>query len=278
MGERKQGNPRFTVHVEEILKEKNPALHKKLPRFAIRWFEKLIYQEPLNVFLNKYGHLDGKDFTDGMAEHLNLKLEVRGWENIPDEGRFTFASNHPLGGLDGMMLVSVIARKFPDFKFLVNDILMNVLNLKDTFLPINKHGAQARDAAAYINEIFASDKQICIFPAGLVSRKQHGEIKDLQWQKNFINKSIQHKRDVIPLYVSGQNSKFFYWLANFRKRIGIKVNIEMLFLPSEMLKYTNRTMVVTFGKPIKYETFDRSKSQLEWADYVKDIVYKLGKQ
>ncbi len=277
MNERKQGNPRFTVEIEKVLKEKNPSLHKKLPRFAIRWFEKLIWQQPLNEFLMKYGHRDGKGFTDGMAEHLNLKLEIKGLDKIPQNGRYTFASNHPLGGLDGMMLVSVIGSRFPDFKFLVNDILMNVLNLENTFLPINKHGAQAREAAQYINEIFASDKQVCIFPAGLVSRKQKGGIiKDLTWHKNFINKSIQHKRDVIPLHISGHNTKRFYRWARIRQLLGIKANIEMLLLPSEMLKYKNRTMTITFGEPISYQTFDRSKTQAEWAEHVKDIVYKLG--
>ncbi len=278
MSEAKKGNPRFLVNVDKVLKDKNPELHRKLPRFIIRWFEKLIYQEPLNDFLREWGHVNGKDFSDGLAKYNNITIKVKGQENIPSEGRFTFASNHPLGGVDGMMLCSVLERMYPDFKFLVNDILMNVLNLEDFFLPINKHGAQAKDAAKYINEVYASERQIGLFPAGLVSRLNHGEVKDLEWKKNFIAKSIQHKRDIIPLHITGENRRSFYRIAKWRKRLGIKANLEMLFLPGELMNYKNKSITITFGKPIKYTDLDRSKSHIEWAQYVKEVVYNLAKE
>lgn len=275
MEQREKGNPRFLVQVDKVLKDKNPSLHAKLPHFVIRWMEKIVYQDQLNNFLMQYGHLDGKAFSDGMMEHTNLQLKLVGIENIPKSGRFTFAANHPLGGIDGLILCSVLGEKYPHFKILVNDILMNVTNMQDYFLPINKHGGQAKEAAKLINDVYASDQQICVFPAGLVSRKTNGVIKDLEWKKNFISKTIQHKRDIIPLHISGQNSKRFYRIANIRKFLGIKINLEMLTLPYEMFKYYNREMTITFGKPIAFTSLDRSKSPLEWAQYVKDIVYQL---
>ena len=143
------------------------------------------------------------------------------------------------------------------------------------FLPVNKHGAQARDAVLMIEEAYSSGCQILYFPAGLCSRKKRGVIKDLQWQKSFINKAIQHKRDIVPAFFSGRNSNFFYNLANFRKLLGLKANIEMLYLADEMFRQKDKVIRLVFGKPISWETFDKTKSALEWADWVKSVVYDL---
>lgn len=273
--ETKHKEPFFDI--SKVLKEKNPSLHKKIPGFAIRWFEKFICLDSLNYYMSAGGDKFGTDFTDEVMKINQLKIEIRGAENIPAEGRFTFASNHPLGGLDGIMLCGVLGKKFPDFLFLVNDILMNVYTLKQFWLPINKHGGQAKEAARIINEAYASDRQIALFPAGLVSRKSNGKIRDLEWKKNFIVKSIQHKRDVIPLHITGRNSNKFYRIARLRKLFGIKVNIEMLKLGCEISKFRDQTVTITYGKPISYTTFDKSKTPDEWAEFVKEKTYNLAK-
>lgn len=271
-------SPDVFLDINKVLKEKNPSLHRKIPGFAIRRFEKLICLDRLNQFLIDTGMAYGTDFTDAAVKQNNLKLIIKGQENLQRKGRFTFASNHPLGGLDGILLCGVLGERYPDFLFLVNDLLMSVKNLKQFFLPINKHGGQAKESAKIINEAYASDRQICLFPAGLVSRKNRGVVKDLEWKKNFITKSIQHKRDIIPLHITGQNSKRFYRIAWLRKALGIKLNLEMMTLGCEVFKFRDRTVTITFGKPIKHEQFDRSKTPVEWAQVVKEATYNLAKQ
>jgi len=198
-------------------------------------------------------------------------------ENIPLDNRYIFAANHPLGGLDGMAFLTEVGKRFPKVLFPVNDILLNLTNLKSLFVPINKHGAQGREAARLLEEAYASDNQILMFPAGLVSRKIDGKITDLEWKRNFVKKAIQHKRDIVPVYISGQNSNFFYNLANFRKRIGIKLNIEMLFLPNELHKSVTKEITIKFGQPIKWEELNNGLKPQEWAQKIKELTYNLAK-
>jgi putative hemolysin len=152
---------------------------------------------------------------------------------------------------------------------------MNIDNLSGIFLPVNKHGAQAKDAARLLEETYASENQILYFPAGLCSRKKQGVIKDLKWHKSFITKSVQHKRDIIPAFFSGRNSEFFYNLANLRKFLGIKANIEMLYLPDEMFRQKEKDISLVFGEKIPWQTFNHSKSATDWAEWVKSRTYEL---
>ena len=196
-------------------------------------------------------------------------------ENIPDSGRFIFASNHPLGGLDGLVFMNEVGKKFPDLKFIVNDLLLNVKNFGPVFIPVNKHGRQSIEYARIIEAAYKSDSQILYFPAGLCSRKIKGQITDLTWHKSFIVKSVQYKRDIIPVYFEGRNTNFFYNLANLRKFLGIKSNPEMVFLVGEMFKQQKKLIKLTFGKPLPYTMFDDSKSPSDWALYVRNIVYSM---
>ena len=234
-----------------------------------------MHQEELNEFLKKLGHLRDSELIAAGLEHFEIKFRVYGSENIPQMGRYIFVSNHPLGGLDGLVFIYELSKHFHNIKFPVNDILTNIENLSGIFLPVNKHGAQAKDAARMIEEAYSSDSQILYFPAGLCSRKKRGIIKDLQWHKSFITKAIQHNRDIVPAFFSGRNSNFFYNLANVRKILGLKANIEMLYLADEMFKQKDKEILLVFGKPIPWETFDKTKSALEWADWVKSKTYNL---
>jgi 1-acyl-sn-glycerol-3-phosphate acyltransferase len=257
------------IDVKNVLHSKNPALSKAIPGFVINYLKRIVHQDELNEFLGKWGHLRDSELITAGLEHFEIKFRVSGSENIPKSGRFIFVSNHPLGGLDGLVFIHELSKHFHDIKFPVNDILTNIKNLSGIFIPVNKHGAQAKDAALMIEEAYSSDSQILYFPAGLCSRKKGGVIKDLQWHKSFITKSIQHKRDIVPAFFSGRNSNFFYNLANFRKLLGLKANIEMLYLADEMFKQKDKEIRLVFGKPIPWETFDKTKSALEWADWVK---------
>ena len=264
------------IDVAEVLASKSPALAKWIPKFLVDYLKKTIHQEEINDILYRYRELRDAPFAAATLDYLGVNYKVIGEENIPSKGRYIFVSNHPLGGLDGLVFITEMARHYPEIKFPVNDLLTFIKNLNGVFLGINKHGSQGRQASEKLEEAYSSDCQILYFPAGLCSRKTGGEIRDLEWQKSFITKAIQHQRDVVPVYFSGRNSNFFYNLANIRKKLGIKANLEMLYLPDEMFCQKGKRLVLTFGKPIPWQRFDNSKRPAEWAAWVKEISYSLA--
>jgi len=264
-----------TINVEKVFRDKNPGLARWIPGFVFSYLRKVIHEQEINDFLYKNRDRVSLDFVDAIIEGFGAIVKVEGDHNIPANGRYIVASNHPLGGLDGVALMQVMGRVRKDIVFPVNDILTYLPNFQELFIPINKHGSNTENVKI-IQETFESDKMVLYFPAGLVSRKQKGIIKDLEWKKTFISKAKQYKRDIIPVYIQGKNSSFFYNLANIRKKLGIKANIEMLYLPDEMYKQKNKTITIIIGKPISHETFDNKYDFNEWAEKVKQHVYKLG--
>jgi len=266
----------FRIDVGEIIRSKAPSAYRKTPAFAIRWLAQLIRQDEVNEILTLYGDTSGVDFMTNTMNHLKVKLKIEGIENLP-ESPSIFASNHPLGGMDGICLASFIGNHYRhNIKYLVNDILYYLEPLKPIFIPVNKHGAQGRSAAVALNEALASDCQIITFPAGLCSRKSGGRIIDLEWKKMFITKSVEHRRDVVPVFFNGRNSNLFYNIANIRKALHINFNVEMLFLPREFFNAKGSTFTVRFGKPIPWQTFDATRTPSEWAQYVKQKVYDIA--
>ena len=255
------------------------AKAKYVPAPVVSWLKKIAHQDEVNKFLWDSRELTGTPWLEECVRYLDMTLEFEGEENLPskDDGKlYTFVSNHPLGGIDGVALGSIIGRKYDSrFRYLVNDLLMNLPGLAPLCIPINKTGSQSRSFPAMVETGFQSDYHMLMFPAGLCSRKINGEIRDLPWKKTFLSKSIEYKRDIVPIHFSGQNSNFFYRLANFSDRHIKKVNIAMLFLVDEMYKNVHKTFKVSFGKPIPWQTFDKSKSPMEWVKFVYDRVYEL---
>ncbi|MEI7594289.1 MAG: glycerol acyltransferase [Bacteroidota bacterium] len=264
------------IDVDKILAGKSPKLAKNLPKFIISYLKRIIHQEQLNSFMYRNREKIGSSFLEAILEEFGVNVVVKGAENIPICGQQLISSNHPLGGLDGIALIREVGKYRNPIKFPVNDLLMNVTNLQEFFIPINKHGSNAENRVIF-DQAFESENIMLYFPAGLVSRKQKGVIKDLEWKKTFITMARKHKRDVIPTFIDGKNSMFFYRLANIRKNLSIKENFEMLYLVDEMYKQNNKTINIIFGKPIPYTVFDNSKKDLEWAQLVKNHVYKLEK-
>lgn len=263
------------VNVREVFYSKNPALARLIPSFVFNYLKRIVHEDDINDFLAKYGKKKNLDFIDAAIKDFQVTINVVGGDNIPENGRFVFVANHPMGGFDGIVLMKIISGFFNDFRFLVNDILMNIKNIGDLFIPINKHGRLAYEAAAQIDKTYESNIQVLTFPSGFVSRKIKGQVMDLPWQKSFVAKAVKFQRDVIPVHFSGRCSNFFYRLANIRKFLGIKANIEMLYLVDETYKHRNEHITVKFGKPVSWKTFDTSKKPVEWARWVKEQVYAL---
>ncbi|MDR0769568.1 MAG: 1-acyl-sn-glycerol-3-phosphate acyltransferase [Dysgonamonadaceae bacterium] len=267
----------FHIDVQEIIGTKSPKMARKIPNFLIKGLAKLINQEGVNEFLRYNGDAHGVDFMNNAVEYFDINLPVSGKNNLPNaETKCIFASNHPLGGMDGICLSSFLGNHYGGkIKYLVNDILYFLKPLQTIFVPINKHGAQSREVTRILKDVLASDDQIITFPAGLCSRKNRRGIYDLEWKKMFIVKAVEYKRDVVPVYFEGRNSNLFYNLANVRKKLGIRLNVEMLLLSRELFKAKGSTFTIHFGKPIPWQTFDSSKSPQQWADWVKQIVYNI---
>lgn len=267
-----------TIDLDNILRSKLGKKAKWVPRPLVWWLKHIIHQDEVNRYLWESRHLQGTEWLEECVRYLDATLDIVGEENLPakDDGRlYTFVSNHPLGGEDGVALGAIIGRHYDgNFRYLVNDLLMNLPGLAPVCIPINKTGSQSRDFPKMVEAGFQSNNHMLMFPAGLCSRRKKGVIEDIPWKKTFISKSVEYQRDVVPIHFGGQNSNFFYRLANFSDRF-LPFNLAMLFLVDEMYKNVHKTFRVSIGKPIPWQTFDKSKTPMEWAQFVKEQVYKL---
>ena len=249
-----------------------------MPGFILKYVKRVTHEEWLNSVVIRNNDKKGLDFADALIAEFEMDVKLIGGENIPKTGGVILASNHPLGGFDGIALMHAVGKIRPDVRFLVNDLLMSFDNFEPIFVPINKHGANSKNANQRIDEAYSNGHAVLVFPAGLVSRKQEGEIKDLQWKKSFITKAKKNRLDIIPCHIGGKNSEFFYNLANWRKKIGVKANIEMFWLVDEMYKQRGKKIEIHIGNPISPDFFTSEKTEIQWAEYLKTLVYKLGER
>lgn len=268
-----------TIDIKRILKDKMGSKARFVPCFLVAWLKKIIHEDEVNRFLWENCNLKGTEWLTACVQYLDMTLDIVGAENLPDknDGKlYTFVSNHPLGGQDGVSLGSIIGRHYDGkFRYLVNDLLLNLPGLKPVSIGINKTGKQSRDFPRMVEAGFNSDNHLLMFPAGLNSRRINGEIHDLPWKKTFITKSVETHRDVVPIHFSGQNSKRFYRIAKFSDRY-LPFNLAMLFLVDEMYRNVGKTFRITIGKPIPWQTFNKTKTPMEWANFVEERVYALS--
>ena len=268
-----------TIDIDKILASKMGDKAKFVPKFLVRWLKRIIHEDEVNRFLWESRDKSGTEWLTECVRYLDMDIKIEGIENLPDknDGKlYTFVSNHPLGGQDGVALGSIIGKHYDgNFRYLVNDLLLNLPGLAPVSIGINKTGKQSRDFPRMVEAGFQSNNHMLMFPAGLNSRRINGVIHDLPWKKTFISKSVEYQRDVVPIYFSGRNSERFYRIANWQKKLGLKINIAMLFLVDEMYRNVHKSFTVKIGKPIPWQTFDKSKTPMEWAKFVEDKVYEL---
>lgn len=268
-----------TIDIKRILKDKMGSKARFVPCFLVAWLKKIIHEDEVNRFLWENRNLKGTEWLTACVQYLDMTLDIVGAENLPDknDGKlYTFVSNHPLGGQDGVSLGSIIGRHYDGkFRYLVNDLLLNLPGLKPVSIGINKTGKQSRDFPRMVEAGFNSDNHLLMFPAGLNSRRINGKIHDLPWKKTFITKSVETHRDVVPIHFSGQNSNRFYRIAKFSDRY-LPFNLAMLFLVDEMYRNVGKTFRITIGKPIPWQTFNKTKTPMEWANFVEERVYALS--
>ncbi|MDP4239991.1 MAG: 1-acyl-sn-glycerol-3-phosphate acyltransferase [Bacteroidota bacterium] len=264
-----------TIDIEKILRSKAP--NTKVPKFILNYLRRIVHERELNEFFTKYPGVKNLEFIEAAFDYLKITSSIEGKENLPIGGKYIFAGNHPLGGLDGITTGYLLGKVYDGkIRFFSNDILMNLEPMREMFIPVNKVGSQNKGHASKMQELYNSDNHLLTYPAGMCSRKINGKIIDLEWKKNFISKSIEYHRDIVPIYFEGRNSNFFYNLANIRKFFHIRFNIEMMYLVNELFKQKGKHFTIRIGKPIPWQTFNKSRSQMEWAKWVKDIVYSMA--
>ena len=266
----------FLIDIDKILREKAPKQSKYIPKFVISYLKRIIHQEELNVFLRDSKDRVGVDFLQACLDFLDAKIVVKGEENLPKEGLCTLVSNHPLGGVDGVALGYVLGTFYKGkVKYMVNDLLMNLEPLRPIFVPVNKHGKQGAQAAQAHDAMYRSTDDIITFPAGLCSRLIEGQITDPPWRKTFVQKALRYGRPIVPVYIDGTNSRTFYRVARWRKRLRIGANLEMVLLPKEMFDQRGRHITIYIGAPI---VVDASRSADEWAHEIRQKCYELRNQ
>lgn len=262
------------ISVVDAIALKSPTAAQRMPRFLIRYLERILHLEEMNRFLSEHEEVYGLDFTRAAVDFFELSIEIEGKENLKQEPRGVYASNHPLGGLDGVALLHIIGQAHGSVVNISNDFLLSVEQLQELLVPVNKLGS-SREYFHRIDQAYASDVPFLIFPAGLCSRKFSFGIADLQWKKSFVKKARQFKRPIVPMGVTGQNSRFFYNLARLRKFFGIKFNIEMIYLVDEMMKQRTKTMRVLVSPPVSHEVFDGRFTDWQWAAKLRQHVYNM---
>jgi putative hemolysin len=261
------------IDVEKVLSERAPRLKKWLPGFLFRWLKRKLHEDDLNHIMNQIKDFYGLEYNARALEHLGARIETVNAERVPRSGGIIVASNHPLGGLDGMSLVKAVGDIRKDVKFVVNDVLKNLKNYGDVFIGVNKISTTSAKSLRIMENHLTSNDAVIFFPSGMVSRKIDGRIYDLPWRKGFVTQAIDHKRDIVPVFIEGENSKFFYRFANWRRKIGIKANFEMLLLPDEMFLQRGKTVKIHFGKPFPYTFLDERFNHNQWAEKIKLYVY-----
>lgn len=263
------------INIATVIKDSDSGKLKRLPGFIIKWIERIILQEEMNQILTKYKDYEGLEILPKFIEEFNLTIDIDGKENLPENGRCFFLSNHPFGIIDGLVLTKIVADKYHKLKSIGNEVFMYVPPLRPLIAAVNVFGRNSKEYVTDLINIYNSDVPITHFPAGEVSRLYNGKIQDCQWQKSFITKAIFFKRDIVPFYIYGHNSGFFYGTSTVRRGLGIKTNIELILLPHEMFRKKNKTIKVKIGKPIPYQKFDKTYSHWDWADKVRKHIYDM---
>lgn len=265
------------IDIDKVLKSKAPKAYRYIPRFVVNYLKRIIHQEEINEVIREKWESSPQEFIHAAFKKLEVSYSIEGLEAISKDGRYLFASNHPFGGMDGMMLADKLIDHFGDVRVIVNDLLMNIDPLKPLWIPVNKHGAQSAAYARRFDEAMYGELPILTFPAGLCSRRKDGKVRDLKWRNNFIKKAYASQREIVPVFVEGELSNFFYRLSSLRTKLGIKFNIEMLYLADEMFRQKGKHFTIRVGKPIALNQLQQIGDLKEQTRYVKDCVYNLKK-
>jgi len=266
------------LNVEAILEQRYPDFvthHSKAARTLSRFLGFLFYQSRFEQFAREYPHLEGFDFVEAALRFFDFTLRLREDERkrIPATGRVVIVANHPIGSLDGLALLHLVREVRPDVKVVANDMLAVLDPLKPVLLPVNNMGGHTpRENLRNIKQHLRDDGALIIFPAGEVSRFGPKGVKDGRWQPGFIKMARSTGAPVLPIFVAGRNSLFFYSISFLAKPLST------LWLIREMFKQSHNTVDARVGNPIPFDVYSRfDASSHHLAGLFRKHVYRLAR-
>ena len=265
------------IDIGAVIREKAPRAARWIPRPVVTWLRRTIHEREINHILANYWSLPPQEFIRAAFREWQVSYSVEGLDRLDPKGRYLFVSNHPFGGMDGMMLADKLIEHFGDARVVVNDLLMHLEPLRPLWIPVNKHGSQNAAYARKFDEEFFGERPILTFPAGLCSRTVNGRVTDPEWKISFLKKAYASQRKIVPVFVEGRLSNFFYRVYHLRKALGMKFNIEMLWLPDEMFSQKGRHFRIVVGDPITVAELQPCGSLREQVEEVRKKVYSLEK-
>jgi len=232
----------------------------------------------INKIYNKHKHLEDLEFFSELLDDLQIKFEIpeEDLRRIPKEGAFITVSNHPLGGIDGIVLLKLLIEKRPDYKIIGNFLLHRIEPMKPFIMPVNpfEDRKDAQSSLAGIKSALAHIKEgmpLGVFPAGEVSTYKDGKlIVDKPWEVGAIKLIQKANVPVIPIYFHAKNSKLFYFLSK------LNPTLRTAKLPSEVLSQKGRVIKVRIGKPISVLDQEEYKNTQDYCDFIRRKTYMLA--
>lgn len=266
------------LDVQEILQTHYPQFvsrHKRLARSATRFLGYLFYTQRFAQFSREHPDLRGIEFVDRVLQYFDFTLKVTPGElaRVPASGRLVIVANHPLGSLDGLALLQQVGRIRQDVKVVANALLTAIKPLETLLLPVhNMGGGTPKRNLQRIREHLEAEGVLIIFPAGEVSRFGIKGVKDGEWNPGFIRIAESARAPVLPVYVAGRNSVFFYSLSFLSRPLST------LWLVREMFKQEHNTVAARVGAPIPWANYSQvSSSPRVLADLFRRHVYRLAR-
>ena len=266
------------VTAKEVAKAINVDKYGVLGTFSGWMLMKLLKISTLNKVYNRNRHLKDVAFLNGILDDLQIKFEIpeEDLKRLPKDGAYITISNHPLGGIDGVLLLKLMLEREPNFKIIANFLLHRIHPLKKYIMPVNpfENLKDAKSSVVGIKETFrhlSDGKPLGIFPAGEVSTYKDGKLMvDKPWEEGAIKVIRKAQVPVIPIYFHAKNSRLFYLLSK------ISGTFRTAKLPSEVFSQKNRVIKVRVGKPISVTEQNEYKTLEEYSEFLRKKTYMLA--
>ena len=266
------------VTAKEVAKAINVDKYGVLGTFSGWMLMKLLKISTLNKVYNRNRHLKDVAFLNGILDDLQIKFEIpeEDLKRLPKDGAYITISNHPLGGIDGVLLLKLMLEREPNFKIIANFLLHRIHPLKKYIMPVNpfENLKDAKSSVVGIKETFrhlSDGKPLGIFPAGEVSTYKDGKLMvDKPWEEGAIKVIRKAQVPVIPIYFHAKNSRLFYLLSK------ISGTFRTAKLPSEVFSQKNRVIKVRVGKPISVNEQNEYKTLEEYSEFLRKKTYMLA--
>jgi putative hemolysin len=266
------------VTAKEVAQAINADKYGVFGTFSGWLLMKVLKISTLNKFYNSNKHLKEIEFLNAIVNDLHIKFEIpeEDYKRLPKEGPYITISNHPLGGIDGVLLLKLMLEREPNFKIIANFLLHRIEPLKQYIMPVNpfENHKDAKSSVLGLKETLrhlSDGKPLGMFPAGEVSSYKDGQlIVDKPWEEGAIKVIRKAQVPVVPIYFHAKNSRLFYLLSK------ISGTLRTAKLPSEVFSQKNRVIKVRIGKPISVAEQNEYKTIEAYSEFLRRKTYMLA--